>query len=138
MTSDQISLVQITFETIKPIRNRAIKLFFSRLIESHPSLLAVIGDDYEARARSLRPAVEMIIGCLGNMEALKPILRSMARSNAELGMQEHHYLTAVNTILWTMERCLGSAYSAEVDAAWEDVCWQICEVMNGSKCLAAA
>ncbi len=118
MKSSQISLVQSTFDRILPISDVTARLFYERLFHLDPSLRRVFHGELRMQGRKLMDAISIIIGNLGRPERIIPGIRALGRRHAAYGVQEQHYETFGEALMWTLEHGLGDAFTPDVQHAW--------------------
>jgi hemoglobin-like flavoprotein len=121
LTSDQKRLVQDTFSTIAPIADDAAVLFYRRLFEIDPSLQRMFRGDMPEQRKRLMQMIAVAVKGLDRFEQLLPAVQDLGRRHARYGVEERHYETVGEALLWTLEKGLGSAFTPEVRAAWTTV-----------------
>jgi hemoglobin-like flavoprotein len=118
MSPDQISLVQRSWDQVRPIAPQAGAIFYGRLFLLDPALRALFAADLDDQSRKLTQAIGAVVDCLGDLEAVAPGIAALGCRHAGYGVLDHHYDTVGEALLWTLEQALGSAWSAELAAAW--------------------
>ena len=121
LTSDQKRLVQNSFATIAPIADDAAVLFYRRLFEIDPSLQRMFRGDMSEQRKRLMQMIAVAVKGLDRLEQLVPAVQDLGRRHARYGVEERHYETVGEALLWTLEKGLGSAFTPEVRAAWTTV-----------------
>ena len=121
VTERQKTLVQQSFTTIAPIADDVAALFYRRLFELDPSLERMFrGDMAEQRKRLMQMLTAAVKG-LDHIERLVPVVQDLGRRHGTYGVTDAHYDTVARALLWTLEKGLGSAFSAEMKDAWTEV-----------------
>ena len=121
MTSAQKRLVQDTFATIAPIADDAAVLFYRRLFELDPSLQRMFRGDMAEQRKRLMQMIAVAVKGLDRLDQLVPAVQDLGRRPAGYGVEDRHYETVGAALLWTLEKGLGDAFTAEVREAWTTV-----------------
>lgn len=118
MTGLQIALVQASFERVEPIAEEAAELFYARLFELDPALRPLFRGDIREQGRKLMHMIGLAAKGLSRLEELVPKLRSLGERHSGYGVEDRHYDTVGEALLWTLEKGLGPAFDAETKNAW--------------------
>lgn len=118
MNSKQIELVQASFADVLPIAETVAKLFYKRLFELDPSLRTMFPGDMKQQGRKLMDMLALVVVNLRNIERVLPGVRAVGKRHAGYRVQDEQYNTVGAALLWTLEYCLGKAFTAEVRDAW--------------------
>src|SRR5689334_23173563 len=118
MTTQQISLVQETFELVRPISLQAARIFYDRLFQMDPTLRFMFQGNITEQGRKLMQMIGTAVGSLNRLDKLVPVVEEMGRKHAGYGVRDEHYATVGAALLWTLEKGLGEAFTAEVRDAW--------------------
>ena len=121
MTPQQIALVRSSFADVSPIADSAGKLFYSRLFELDSGLRPLFRSSLESQGSKLMNMLAAAVCLLDQPEKLMPVIRNLGRRHAGYGIEERHYDTVGAALLWSLEKCLGAAFSPEVENAWAAV-----------------
>jgi hemoglobin-like flavoprotein len=121
LTVAQKKLVQDSFATIAPIADDAAVLFYSRLFELDPSLQPMFRGDMATQRRMLMQVLTQAVNGLDRLDQLVPVVRNLGRRHVRYGVEDAHYDTVGAALLWTLEKGLGSAFTADVKEAWATV-----------------
>jgi hemoglobin-like flavoprotein len=121
LTQAQIALVQNSFAVVAPIADDAAVLFYRRLFEIDPTLQAMFRGDMADQRRKLMQMLSAAVKGLNHIDRLIPVVEDLGRRHAGYGVEEHHYDTVGNALLWTLEKGLGDAFTPDVRAAWATV-----------------
>jgi hemoglobin-like flavoprotein len=136
MTPEQKSLVQSTFRLVLPIADTAAVIFYDRLFELDPSLRHMFRGDIKEQRQKLMQMIAVAVKGLDRLEELVPAVEALGRRHAGYGVTERHYETVGAALLWTLEKGLGSVFTAEVREAWTAV-YQLLAATMQSVCVAA-
>ena len=118
LTMAQKTLVQDSFATIAPIADDAAALFYRRLFELDPSLERMFRGDMSEQRKKLMQMLTAAVKGLDRLDQLVPVVEDLGRRHARYGVADAHYDTVGSALLWTLEKGLGNAFTAEVKEAW--------------------
>lgn len=120
-TLKQIELVQTTFAVVAPIADDVASLFYRRLFEIDPNLQSMFKGDMADQRRKLMVMLTAAVKGLPRLDRLIPVLQDLGRRHADYGVDDRHYETVGEALLWTLEKGLGPAFTPEVKDAWTTV-----------------
>ena len=118
MTPEQINLVQQSFAKVAPISEQAAVLFYDRLFEVAPSVKAMFPADMTEQRKKLMATLAVVVNGLSNLEPILPAASALAQRHVAYGARPEHYPVVGSTLLWTLEKGLGEAWTPETAAAW--------------------
>lgn len=118
MTSEQITLVQTSFDKVAPIRATAGELFYRRLFELEPGLRPLFTTDIHLQSRKLMAMLELIVDNLSRFETLRPQVQALGRAHVGYGARDAHYATVEAALLWVLHLSLEEQFTPAVEAAW--------------------
>ncbi len=130
MTSDQISLVRDTWQRVVPIKEQAAELFYGKLFELDPSLRALFKADMSEQRRKLVAMLNAAVQGLSQLDALLPTVSELGRRHGAYGVQNEHYRTVGEALLWTLQQGLGEAFTPAARAAWAETYGVLADVMK--------
>ena len=130
MNTEQITLVQNTFDKVKPISDTAAHLFYSRLFELDPSLKSLFKSEIKEQGRKLMQALAFVVKGLSKPETILPVVEDLGRRHTDYGVESTHYDTVGSALLWTLEQGLGSDFTPEVKEAWAAAYGLLSQVMQ--------
>lgn len=130
MTSSEIALVRTAYAQIVPIGDQASALFYARLFELDPTLRGLFQGDMAAQGRQLMLTLGFCVANLDRLDLITPVVRELGLRQVGLRVRESHYETVGQALLWTLEKALGTACSAEMRAAWAKAYWLLAENMK--------
>ena len=132
MTPIQIELVQSSFARVAPISTAAAKLFYDRLFDLDPKLRRLFKGEVEEQGRKLMQVLGFAVGALNDTGALLPAVRALGVRHARYGVEDSHYDTVGDALLWTLEKGLGDGFTPAVREAWLDTYAFLATVMKES------
>ena len=118
MNSTQVKLVQESFAKVAPISEQAAVIFYDRLFEVAPAVRAMFPDDMTEQRRKLMGVLAAVVNGLSNLESILPAASALAKRHVGYGAKPEHYPVVGSTLLWTLEKGLGNAWTPDVVAAW--------------------
>jgi nitric oxide dioxygenase len=118
MTPQQITLVQTSFAQVAPIAATAADLFYGRLFEIAPHVRAMFPEDIAEQKKKLMAMLGTVVGGLSRLDTLMPAVRALGQRHAGYGVTTAHFAPVGVALLWTLEKGLGAAFTAEVKDAW--------------------
>ena len=118
MNPKQISLVQDSFAQVAPIADLAAELFYARLFQLDPTLRYMFKGDMREQKRKLMTMLTVAVNSLTRPEELLFAVKALGRRHAGYGVEDRHYDTVAEALLWTLEQGLGASFTPEVKAAW--------------------
>lgn len=120
MTPEQVTLIQQSFSKVAPISEAASALFYDRLFEVAPSVRAMFPEDMTEQRKKLMAMLAAVVSGLSNLETILPAASALAKRHVAYGAKAEHYPVVGETLLWTLEKGLGEAWTPELAAAWTD------------------
>jgi len=120
MNSKQISLVEASWKKVLIVGDAAANLFYTRLFTLDPSLRPMFKGEMRQQGRKLIGMITVAVNGLARIETLVPVIEALGRRHAGYGVQEHHYATVAEALLWTLEQGLGKDFTPEVKQAWTE------------------
>lgn len=118
MTPNEITLVKESFRQVAPISDQAAAIFYARLFELDPSLRPLFRGDMVEQGRKLMAMIAMVVASLDKLDRLVPTVRELGARHVTYGVRDEHYATVGAALLWTLEKGLGPAFTAETRQAW--------------------
>jgi hemoglobin-like flavoprotein len=121
VTNAQKTLVQSSFVKIATIADDAAVLFYQRLFELDPSLRHMFRGDMAEQRKKLMQMITAAVKGLDRLDQLVPVVQDLGRRHNGYGVQESHYATVGQALLWTLEMGLGREFTPEMKDAWTAV-----------------
>ncbi len=132
MDAQTVTLVQESFEKVKPIAPQAAEIFYSKLFELDPALKPLFPSNEEAmksQGNKLMTMLGAAVAGLSNIEALVPVLQGLGKRHVEYKVEASHYDTVGAALLATLEVGLGDGFTENVKEAWTNVYQTMASVM---------
>jgi response regulator NasT len=70
------------------------------------------------QGRNLTSMISVAVGMLSKPERIRLAVRQLGERHAGYGVERRHYELVGTSLIWTLEKCLGEAFTPEVKAAW--------------------
>ncbi len=118
MNPAQINLIQESFAKVAPISEQAATLFYDRLFEVAPAVKVMFPADMTEQRRKLMATLAVVVNGLSNLESVLPAASALAKRHVSYGARPEHYPVVGGALLWTLEKGLGEAWTADVADAW--------------------
>lgn len=129
MTEEQIVLVKQSWKSFHNIKAETIgDLFYSKLFFDNPRLRKMFPESMTAQHEKLVHMLTAIVYRLDNLDALANDIKNLALRHSSYGVKPDHYRLVGNTLLWTLEKGLGSAWNEELKEAWR-ACYEMISAM---------
>lgn len=93
MNSEQVTLIQASFEEVLPIAEAAAALFYARLFELDPALRPLFQGDLHEQGHKLMTMRLIVVRGLEQPERLLPVVAALGRRHADYGVLDEHYAT---------------------------------------------
>ena len=129
MDTHQIELVRSSWALAGAEPARVGALFYDTLFARDPSLRAMFRGDAAAQGLKLAQMIGAAVHMLDQAEVLVPVLQALADRHAGYGVKDEHYAVVGDALIETLERGLGSDFTAPVRAAWLETYRKMSEVM---------
>jgi hemoglobin-like flavoprotein len=118
MTPEKIKLVQGSWAFVKPISDQAASLFYNKLFELDPSLKPLFKSPQEEQGRKLMAMINTAVLGLSDLASIVAAIQDMGRRHIAYGVQDEHYDTVGEALIWTLSAGLGDKFTADVKEAW--------------------
>ncbi len=120
MNADQITIVQETFEKVRPISETAAELFYKRLFELNPSFKSLFKGDMKKQGRMLMQMIDFAVKGIDEPDTILPTIQDLGKRHVGYGVKEEYYDTVGEALLWTLEQGLGESFTSEAKDAWAE------------------
>jgi hemoglobin-like flavoprotein len=121
VTPAQKQLVQESFALIAPVADDAAALFYRRLFQLNPSLKLMFRGDMAEQRKKLMQMITAAVKGLDHLEQLVPAVEELGRRHARYRVVDADYDTVGQALIWTLDKALGRAFTAELREAWATV-----------------
>ena len=122
MNEDQITLVQESFAKVVPIKDAAAEIFYGDLFETAPEVKPYFADtDMSDQGSKLMATLAVVVNGLRDLEKIVPVAEKLAIGHVDYGVKAEDYDKVGASLLRTLEKGLGEAFTDEVKNAWAAV-----------------
>jgi hemoglobin-like flavoprotein len=132
MTSQQVRLVQLTWNTVAPSGERFAAAFYERLFARAPSLRSLFSRDLTEQGRRLMHMLDICIRELRRLDSLRVAVQALGRRHGNYQVQDAHYETFGAALLDALQQFLGDAFTADVRQAWSEIYFVLSTAMKES------
>ena len=132
MKVDQITLGQDTFDKIRPISEKAAKLFYNRLFELDPSLKSLFKGDMKTQGKMLMQMLDYAVTGLDRLDTIILAIQNLGIRHAGYGVKDEYYETVGEALLWTLEQGLGKDFTPDVKDAWVEAYKLLSDIMKSA------
>lgn len=129
-TARDIALVRDSLTRIVPVAQGAVDLFYRHLFVIAPELRSLFPGDLAAQKCRIAVMLGTVIRSLHDPETLLADLRLLGARHQGYGVTSAHYLVFGETLLWTLQRILGDAFTPATRTAWVKVYRMIAATMQ--------
>jgi nitric oxide dioxygenase len=138
MTPEQLAIIRSNFAQVVGQKEAVGMLFYDRLFAIAPETRPMFKGDIVAQSRKLMDTLALAIGMLRDMPSLITTLEGLARRHVSYGVKDEHYAKVGEALIWTLEKGLGAAFTAEAKTAWTALYGAISDVMRNAAAKPAA
>jgi hemoglobin-like flavoprotein len=130
MTPEQKELVQSNWKDVEPISETAADLFYGKLFELDPAVRSMFKGDMKEQGKKLMQMIGVAVHGLDNLGELTPAIAAMGKRHTGYGVEDSHYETVGEALLWTLDQGLGEKFTADAKEAWTIVYTTLATVMK--------
>jgi hemoglobin-like flavoprotein len=118
MTPVQAEIIRRSFDAIWPVRRKFADLFYRRFFELAPDAQRLFPSDMERQYLKLMDMIAAIVGALDRRELFQSIISHSGYQHARFGVSPSHFVAFGDALIWSLEQQFGTAFTAELRAAW--------------------
>ena len=130
MTSEQVQLVQTSWEKVVPMADQAAALFYGRLFDIDPELKPLFQSDIREQGAKLMRMITLAVRGLSDPNKLIPTLEDLGRRHVDYNVRMKDYDSVGAALLWTLEQGLGEGWTRDVEEAWVAVYTLLADTMK--------
>jgi hemoglobin-like flavoprotein len=116
-TNTQRTIVQTTFNQVTDA-DRLAERFYNRLFEIDITTKSLFHGDMAEQRTKLMQTIALVVGSLGDINAITPAIQSLGRRHVAYGVTTDHWNSVGAALLWALEDAFGEAFTPEVREAW--------------------
>ena len=132
MSPQKIRLVQASFEQVLPFADSVAALFYGRLFELDPGLRFLFNAGMQEQVHKYMAMVHLVVANLSRPDTVVPMLQALGRRHATYGVNDSHYETMSDALLWALEKSLGPLFTPDVREAWAEVYTLLADTMKAA------
>ncbi len=118
MDSNQIAIVQKTFERVEEQELEPSRLFYDELFAAAPHLRQLFSTDMTKQYRMFIMAVAYCVGSLQQPEAIQERLEQLAIRHVGYGALPEHYAVVGSALMCMLARVLEEDFTPDAVEAW--------------------
>lgn len=103
--------------------------FYSRLFDVHPMARPMFKSGMKSQGKFLVKMISLSISLLDDADKFNQTLTKLTEVHNDRGVKAVEYGIVGEVLIWTLRRCLGSAYTPDVHVAWIRVLCRMLKVM---------
>ena len=84
------------------------------------------------QGEKLMTTLKVVVRGLTRLESLVPAVQALGRRHAGYGVNDEHYDTVAEALLWTLQQGLGEDFTPDVAAAWCTAYGILADVMKAA------
>ncbi len=116
-----IAVLRSSFEQLKPQADELAMRFYARMFSTYPQVRPLFKiTDFTEQRKKLMASVAAVVSLADRPDQLGPVLATMGRQHAEIGVQEHQYDYVRASMLAAMSDQLGERWTADVARTWDE------------------
>lgn len=120
MDSNQIAIVQKTFERVEELELEPSRIFYEELFAAAPHLRHLFSTDMSKQYRMFIMAVAYCVGSLQQPQEIRERLEHLAIRHVGYGALPEHYAVVRQALLRMLGKVLEEDFTPEVEAAWSE------------------
>jgi len=131
MTPEQILLVRSSWAAGAANADALTTAFYARLFEIDESAARLFaGVDLEKQRVKLAQSLAVVVHSLDDVDRLLPALGALAKRHTNYGVEDRHFDSVGDALLWALKNALGDAFTPAVGDAWSDAYAIVASVMR--------
>ena len=132
MTPEQIDIVKSNWKKVAEISETAAELFYGKLFELDPSLKPLFQGDMKEQGKKLMHMIGVAVANLHQLDQVLEPIEAMGRRHVGYGVNDQHYDTVGEALLWTLGQGLGDEFDEEAKSAWTETYVTLANAMKGA------
>ena len=138
MDAKQMQLVKESWAKVMPIAETAAELFYGKLFELDPELKPLFKSDMKEQGRKLMAMINTAVMSLDNLDKIVPAIQDMGKRHVGYGVEDAHYDTVGEALIWTLGAGLKDDFTEETKEAWIAVYTLVADTMKAAAAEVAA
>jgi hemoglobin-like flavoprotein len=121
LTPEQKLLVRSSFEVLAPDAEILTARFYGRLFELDPSLRSMFTISIRQQGHKFIEMLRCVMQSIDQLDEVVAVVWQSGKRHGGYGVQEAHYDTVRQALLWAIAQQLKERYTPAVEAAWKEV-----------------
>ena len=117
LSQRQKALVRRSFSRIASRHQTTAQCFFDRLFSLDPEIERLFPADLALLQRKFMDMFALLINTLNEPDRFAELSRKLGKRHLGYGVQSHHYETARQALLWSLEQAMGDHFTPPVREA---------------------
>ena len=131
MTPDQIFLVRSTWPLAAAVPDSLTTCFYEHLFEIDSGAARLFGHvDMPSQRQKLAQSLAVVVHALDDPDRLLPALAALGKRHANYGVEDRHFDSVGDALLWALSDALGEAFTPAVREAWAEAYAIVASVMR--------
>ena len=130
MDSQQIALVQQSFEEAAALGEKVAEIFYDELFAIDPSLRSMFKGDMHEQRQKLLSALALVVRSLHTPEKILGPVQKLAIKHVDYGVRPEHYTYVGNALLRTLKKGFGREFTPGLSDAWVEAFRMLAKVMK--------
>lgn len=131
MTPDQILQVRASWPRVAAQADSLAQTFYARLFDIDASAARLFaGVDMAAQRVKLAQALTVVVHALDDTDRLLPALAALAKRHARYGVEDRHFDSVGEALLWALANVLGNDFDDALREAWTTAYAIVASVMR--------
>ena len=131
MDDKAITLIQESFAKVVPIKDAAAEIFYADLFETAPQVKPYFANaDMKNQGSKLMATLGVVVNGLRDLDKIVPVAQELAIKHIDYGVKPEDYDAVGASLIRTLEKGLGDAFTADVKDAWVAAYTTLASVMK--------
>lgn len=119
LTAKEARLIRQSFEKAAMNPSETSARFYQRLFALDPSVRGLFHGDMREQGKKLISTLTLIVDSIDQLERLLPMVRELGVRHANYRVEERHYATVGEALIWALAQTVGLSFTAATHAAWQ-------------------
>jgi hemoglobin-like flavoprotein len=125
-----IELLEQSLDVVKQQSDNFTTTFYANLFADYPELQPLFANAHMAeQGKKLFAALVLTIDNLRNPDLLTATLKGLGTRHIKYGVLPQHYPMVGNSLLKSLESCVGNGWNVEVKQAWIEAYTAVTQLM---------
>jgi len=125
-----VQTLEASFKLLAPRAEELVETFYKELFKQHPAVIPMFKNiSVEEQQKKLLAAIKLVIENVRKPEVLGGALKGLGSKHQGYGAAPEHYQAVATTLIGVMKDMAGTAWTNQIQTAWEHALNTIAEVM---------